>query len=932
MEKQSNLSTYIPLIDLLFCQMPVSRLLRHSFSCDRIPVSLVAKWMGQSPLFNRRYSDLECESIARAVSDDIREEKGLSVSRGFLHVFALLSKALEPLLFMQNGQICCHYSQILHWRELTRSIGEELPVTLAYLFEDLRRGENRRNLYSWDCVIGQNNRQLNTLLQRGISEHHFHLWLSAPYFQVSWLNLMNCVGKSEYSEKLWQIDFEESAISGNDYLEMLLNGAQSDTELTLDSLPVQHLQAALIRLYLFLRLSGYSRESAFCFLGLLQKFPAFSGKALQYLLTTPDELVMYCSELQSRINALMDSGWYRCADYALVAAGTKSLHGQEEYAIFGGERWLIYQAARDIYMKNGILNIDEQNLFYVYLLLSIRIRSKIVQVNQKIGFDNFQRYQKKKDYFTSTPLSQRIVARLAIKAPLEKMQHLQELEIRITPKRSAKDNFKMVQWLERSLQDSHPLEICTAAQRKATESISKRHYYVFHFPKKEDVFPWNEAPQTMLLAITEYRHYQYRNRLDQWADALVRFREQYPLTARLVRGIDACSQEIGCRPEVFAPVFRRLSSHTKIWDDLNMEFPVPQLGKTFHVGEDFLDPADGLRAIDETIRFLGMNRGDRLGHALALGIDVEDWYAGKGYQITLSVQDYLDNLAWLYHALRRYQIEGMEELSWIIQREFDPWFQQVYLNNISVAEMDAIGQAAIQEYGQDLRKQNYGLHTRSFDISDYYHAWSLRGDHPVLYQNGYYHKNFRTEEYFTNEAYPYDPSRRYMLEPCLLNYWYHYHEKVKRCGNQRITVTVSPKYIQGVKAVQKAMCFEIAQKGIFIETNPSSNVLIGTFHRYDRHPLSIWYNKGLTHDYDALDKCAQLHVSINTDDMGTFFTSLENEYAFLARAQEDAQREDGKSLYSISDILEWLDAIRIMGNEQGFTAKDLPSVTESQYL
>ena len=175
MEKQSSIRIYIPLIDLLFC--------------------LVAKWMGQSPLFNHQYSDLECESIARAVSDDICDQRGLPTSHGFIHVFALLSKALDPLLFMQDGQICCHYSQILHWRELTRSIGEELPVTLAYLFEDLRRGEDRRDLYSWDCVIGQNNRQLNTLLQRGISEHHFHLWLSAPYFQVSWLNLMNCVSK-----------------------------------------------------------------------------------------------------------------------------------------------------------------------------------------------------------------------------------------------------------------------------------------------------------------------------------------------------------------------------------------------------------------------------------------------------------------------------------------------------------------------------------------------------------------------------------------------------------------------------------------------------------------------------------------------------------------------------------------------------------------
>ena len=66
-------------------------------------------------------------------------------------------------------------------------------------------------------------------------------------------------------------------------------------------------------------------------------------------------------------------------------------------------------------------------------------------------------------------------------------------------------------------------------------------------------------------------------------------------------GIDACSQEIGCRPEVFAPMFRFLSEH--ITSDLP-EAEVSQLKMTYHVGEDFLDVVDGLRAVDEAIHFL----------------------------------------------------------------------------------------------------------------------------------------------------------------------------------------------------------------------------------------------------------------------------------------------------------------------------------------
>lgn len=41
---------------------------------------------------------------------------------------------------------------------------------------------------------------------------------------------------------------------------------------------------------------------------------------------------------------------------------------------------------------------------------------------------------------------------------------------------------------------------------------------------------------------------------------------------------------------------------------------------TYHTGEDFLDIVDGLRAIDEAMLFLQMEKGERLGHAMALGV------------------------------------------------------------------------------------------------------------------------------------------------------------------------------------------------------------------------------------------------------------------------------------------------------------------------
>ena len=42
-----------------------------------------------------------------------------------------------------------------------------------------------------------------------------------------------------------------------------------------------------------------------------------------------------------------------------------------------------------------------------------------------------------------------------------------------------------------------------------------------------------------------------------------------------------------------------------------------RISKTYHVGEDFLDIADGMRAIDEAIEYLEMGACSRIGDALA---------------------------------------------------------------------------------------------------------------------------------------------------------------------------------------------------------------------------------------------------------------------------------------------------------------------------
>ena len=163
---------------------------------------------------------------------------------------------------------------------------------------------------------------------------------------------------------------------------------------------------------------------------------------------------------------------------------------------------------------------------------------------------------------------------------------------------------------------------------ESLQELQGRYYYVYHFIKGTDsalqqTSKADLSQEYLTPYILECRHYGKRYDIWKRAQEIMKFRELYPASASRVRGIDACSQEIGCRPEVFAPVYRLLGCHTASELRDGIEIPLPKLGKTYHVGEDFLDLIDGLRAIQEAVYFLNLDCGDRLGHAIALGTDVE---------------------------------------------------------------------------------------------------------------------------------------------------------------------------------------------------------------------------------------------------------------------------------------------------------------------
>jgi hypothetical protein len=154
---------------------------------------------------------------------------------------------------------------------------------------------------------------------------------------------------------------------------------------------------------------------------------------------------------------------------------------------------------------------------------------------------------------------------------------------------------------------------------------------------------------------------------------------------------------------------------------------------------------------------------------------------------------------------------------------------------------------------------------------------------------------------------------------------YSFNKKARELGEEVCTITITAEFVKHVHEMQLALRRHVSQKDIAIETNPTSNKLISTFKRYDKHPIFNFYNRHLD-----METNPQLYVSINTDDQGVFSTTLENEYYLLSRALECAKNPDGTEKYSHQQIRDWLDDIREMGLSQSFqrpsagTGQDAP--------
>lgn len=889
-------------LNIVLSKIPTSLIVNSEIQYDNINRDTFVKIAGY---YLKYYSNDELDNLFDYIKNEYEDQanyvRGFEIGKyedkeGFSVFDAILIFATRVLQEI-DGEPICRYENVLRWRFTSHLLEEDIFITAYLAFQDCREGKRNRD-FSWKPVIGNNNEHLNWILRQGLADNHFHLKGSAPQFPLSWINMMNHVRSKKY----------EKILEGYGNKRLSVSYEIGTEEEHLYSL---YLKAALIRCFLFAQIT---EQEFFIANNLVRnnydpdpETRKWSTENLvMFLLKDKTEIIFYRNKIQENIDFFRTNKGEKQLDYALTGEYRKGIGKNEVNNSLSGERWLMYEMFLRIYAKS-VKDQKYFNLFYLYLVIKRAVRAELVQTNENIGFDNFEKYQnRKEDFIEDTPLEKEYI-KMALKGTIVN-QNILHLETRLTPRKTALQNKKYIEKYDKVM--------------KNDKELMERYFYVFHFVKEKD----NEK---LLNSDSYCRHYQKRRSLQKQAKAIALFRTKFPETAKRLRGIDGCSREIGCRPEVLAQTYRYLKNHivyakrNKVYYDNNKEVTVPQLQMTYHVGEDFQSLVDGLRAIEEAIMFFNLNCGSRLGHALALGEDPDEYYEGKKNCILITQQDYLDNLVWVYYRIKRFSLIGYEDLLLNIEQEYNKYFRLIYGDAVS----DEFFEAVIREAGKYFQRSNervskgYSNTHFNFRISEYYSAWQLRGDDPECYKNGYFKdtEDFSEWKRFSvNKECPRDYRIRYNPECAYLYFLYHYNPHVKNEGRKTIEVQISHKMIKCIKEIQREMQFWISKLGIGIEVNPSSNFFIGTFDRYDKHPVFKLYNIGLTGSETKLNECPQIPVCINTDDQGIFSTYLENEYALIALALEKAKDENGKNLYNRMFIYQWIENIRKLGLQLSF--------------
>ncbi|WBW96310.1 hypothetical protein [Oceanirhabdus sp. W0125-5] len=819
-------------------------------------------------------------------------EKYHSETAVYRHYFKILSDFSKSLISHRDGKIVYKhwknhiddkflgpYSELekVHvFYNLNKVISIDILASIYFVNNELNDMDQLENFYS---MVNLADMQLDDVLVKGVAENHIHANASFN-FNMSWEVIVNEKLKEEKYNMLFNgfvnKDFEEEPIV---YFKM----------------------ATILRILLAAFIYDFERiKKDITFGNWIQN--KFQGEKI---LEEFFENLAENRKLSKYGKGYMDDVLDSLKKVLGIDCGDRKddlifhIFTQLDHIKTYGENIFLIKALK--YMKNRIIDNNyetkEDILFCEYFFQYIRIKNEtyqqLVQGDNIKGLTFFQEYFKRS---TSTVKNVQRDEKEYYKLMLRTLfqnEYLKRVELRFSIPEN-EDEFR------RSLKNllKAYLEVLEGDYyvNEDKDKDFPRVGVVFHLIKERDKEPidkcwylFNEEKEGTHKKISfKGLQNKYMNQIN----LLTKLRNEEPYLSHFLLGIDAASLENNTPVQVFAPVYdmARDSKNDPISlkDKNGRLIKNKSLAFTFHAGEDFRHLISGLRRIDEVIEYCKFHSGDRIGHATALGVNVEHW-ASQNPVVILPRGEYLDNLLWMWGIYTGIQNVN-PRINIILEQEIYKISKDIFKNNtgINAPMLQEVYQERFKEFTLN---ENYRVSIDGREDEDKYR-------YPLFCINAEDNQRIIWDADKLLHAYNCRCYKKKMEEP--------------------IYVKVSDIDVEIMKEIQNWIMIQLANKGIVVEVNPTSNAIIGEIRNmFDNHAFVI--NKV------GQKENSNVMFNINSDDPMVFNTNISNEYAYLyyGLLYRGVCKEAA---------LEWIEKRRVCGMETSFINNKLSNREYYEYL
>lgn len=789
-------------------------------------------------------------------------------NNNWLYYFKLLSKLGESFISHRDSKIILKHwesksekflgvynglNKIAIWNTLSREINIDI-IVFQYMIDN---GINDyRYLQYYHSLVHIEDLQLDRVLSNGVAETHMHVGAGIN-FEIKWHDLMNTELENE-DYKIVDISIGE--------------GIENDT------LRLYRQIAILYRIILSKYLVDKDKYSNIAEFLKLYKIESIDLENLikEIVFLDNEKSINEVKSIVHKIKYMMDvyNSNYTCDDrYAQKMNKSDFLS-----SIFKNIDTKINTTLENILLFEGLNHIKNNSendklfscILYKYILIKNIFYRVTTQDNLIKGLDRFSLSNKR----STKMLDSKNLLYLSLHTQIRN-RNLKKLEIRVSfPNKS--DEIEIEADMRKNLKYFFNTYLDIIRECEEQKNSLPQIGVVYNFKKYKD--SGQKCWLQHLIYDDETRLYYEKNRKEylNQINVLLKLREGIPGLSNYIVGIDAASGENNTEPWVFSPIFKNARNTRRklgIVEDHSKLCNINTLGFTFHVGEEFRHIISGLRHIDEVIRHLNFKSGDRIGHAIALGIDIKEW-AEESSIIIIPRIEYLDNLLWIWSILTNNKTTYNGDINYI-ERKIMNTAGEIY-DNISGINVHILYESYVKRFdATDIDQQYNKDKICKYSIENYHNVFCKNVDdfHRISWDSKkIYHSNHCSD----------------------------YIEKM----NEPIEVIIEESDIELLIFAQNEVKNLIAKEGIIVETNPTSNRSIGEIDNIFEHYITSLNN------VDTMEK-DNIMVSINTDDPCVFNTNINNEYAYIFYSLI-------KKGYDRNTCLDWIDKIRKISIDQSF--------------